>query len=198
MDSVLVTKRSEDSTDDARRRRAARIASQFRFDANSFILGALDGQASVDFAAVGSGPDMAGELLPIAPVPGGQPQWWSRVSSRFPVADGDADRWRRAGSGAEYSVLARYDTTGSSARLTLTDRSNREWPLLSVVAPVLQLYWLDGGAVDSTQRRALQKAFNDASLYDERVRTVRNGQRTRKSVITPAVLHSRNHTRAPL
>lgn len=196
VDSVLVARRNADSVDDERRRRAAAIASQFRFDRNSFSLGALDGQPSVDFAAVGTGPDMAGELLPVAPVPGGHPGWWSKVSARFPIAEGDADRWQRPGSGADYGVLAHYDSTGDSARLALTDRSNHEWPLLSVAAPVFQMYWLDGGAVDSAQRRALQKAFDDALLYDERVRTVRSTQRMRTSVIVPVVLRLRPYTRA--
>src|SRR6185503_13382390 len=94
--------------------------------------------------------------------------------SQFARAENDLDRWsRRTSSG--YDLLAHYDSTAETARLALVAGAN-EWPVRVVAAPVLHAFWLDRPAIDSAQRRALTRAFNEASLYDESTRTVRDTQ----------------------
>jgi hypothetical protein len=53
----------------------------------------------------------------------------------------------------------------------------REWPVRAVAAPVLHVFWLDRPPLDSATRRALAKAFDEASQYDEATRTVRDVRR---------------------
>ncbi len=76
------------------------------------------------------------------------------------------DRWRHD----DFKVVARYDGSLDRARVTLVDSAGREWPVARVPAPAWRIFWLDAG-VDSTELRALARAFDEAALYDEEART---------------------------
>lgn len=70
--------------------------------------------------------------------------------------------WKRSG----YNLLARGDATSGSVSLSLHDRSDRSWPLMSV-STTARVYWLDTPPIDTAARRALAHAFNEAAAYDE-------------------------------
>jgi hypothetical protein len=102
------------------------------------------------------------------------PSWWADIEPEFAHAENDLDRWNRSAS-VGYDLLARYDSTAETARLFLVAGAN-EWPVRAVAAPVLHAFWIDRPTIDSAQRRALTRAFDEASLYDESTRTVRDTQ----------------------
>jgi hypothetical protein len=54
--------------------------------------------------------------------------------------------------------------------LALSDSSGREWSVGAIQAPVHKIMWLDTPSVDSMHRAALERAFDDAVLYDDAVR----------------------------
>ena len=157
-------------------RRASLALGQLSFDDRSFVLTVVDSQLAVEFDIPERGPAVSDDVLPLTPVPASGSRWWSEVRNRFPLSEDDLDRWRRV-TEAGYDVVARYDSTGERARLTITDSSLQEWQIMNVAAPVLHTFWLDHPAIDSVQRRALGRAFDAASLYDETTRTVRGPPR---------------------
>jgi hypothetical protein len=77
-------------------------------------------------------------------------------------------RWRHGG----YDVIARYDTVHKSNALAMRDRRGREWQLGLVASSYVQIFWLDKPRVDARTRRALARAFNDATAYGERIQQV--------------------------
>jgi len=162
-----------DSRESAQRTVAA--LSRARFDASSFVLTVPDSEIAVEFDVPQRGSDVPDEVLPLNNLRPSPPNWWADVEHDFPHAEDDLDRWRRP-MPAGYDLLARYDSAAATARLVLVAGAN-EWPLRVVAAPVLHAFWLDRPALDSAQRRALTRAFNEASLYDESTRTVRDTQR---------------------
>src|SRR5205823_335508 len=152
-------------------RRAVAALSRARFDERSFVLSVPDSQLAVEFDVPLRGTDAPGEVLPLEALRPPPPVWWSDIEPEFAHIGDDLDRWRHF-SDAGYDVVARYDSSAETARLSITDHV-REWPVRAVAAPVLHLFWLDRPALDSTQRNALARAFNEASLYDDATRTVR-------------------------
>jgi hypothetical protein len=82
-------------------------------------------------------------------------------------ADGGRDVWRHG----SYEVVVRYDSSSGAGRLALRDSTSREWALGRVPAPAARILWLDRPPLDSTWRRALARAFEESSLYDDAVRT---------------------------
>ena len=156
-------------------RRAVAALAQAHFDPSSFVLTVPDSEIAVEFDVPQRGSDVPDEVLPLNSLRPAPPSWWAQVARDFPQAEGDLDRWRRLTS-AGYDLLARYDSTAATARLVLVAGAN-EWPVRAVTAPVLHTFWLDRPALDSAQRRGLTRAFNEASLYDESTRTVRDRSR---------------------
>src|SRR5437867_4286943 len=142
-------------------RRAAPALGTLRFDERSFVLTVVDSQLAVEFDIPARGRMVSDEVLPLAPQLV-TARWWSEVRDRFPNSEDDLDRWRRL-SGAGYDLIARYDSSGEHARLAIGD-SLHEWHITTVTAPVLHAFWLDDPAIDSAQRRALGRAFDEASL----------------------------------
>jgi hypothetical protein len=67
--------------------------------------------------------------------------------------------------------VVRYDSMNGEGELALRDSTSREWSLGRVPAPATRILWLDRPPVDSLWRRALDRAFDESSLYDETVRT---------------------------
>lgn len=167
--------------------RARSAAMDLAFDPRSFSLGESDGAPSVTFVVPGTGEHSEGSALPLAPITVAPPRWWSSVLATLPSSrDSVEDRW--AGSG--YTVRARYDSTGETAALSLTDTSGNEWGLGRLPLPVRRVVWLDVPAIDSVHREALARAFDDAVLYDDDARLARRPVR-------PGTAAAVSFTRAP-
>ena len=159
-------------------RRAVATLSRARFDDKSFVLTVPDSQVAVEFDVPQRGADVPDDVLPLDALRPAQPRWWPGLAREFPLAGDDLDRWHPFGDTSGYDVLARYDSAAATARISLSNRVT-EWPIRIVTAPVLHLFWLDQPPIDSAQRHALSRAFDEASLYDETTRTVRELKRSR-------------------
>jgi hypothetical protein len=85
-------------------------------------------------------------------------------------------RWKHDG----YDVVSRYDSVHKANTLILRDRGGREWRLGMVESSFVQVFWLDKPRIDPRTRRALAHAFNDATVYGERIQQV-----SRKLKVTP-------------
>lgn len=149
--------------------RAAAMLPFYRLDPDGFSLTTIDGAPAVAYALAGTGDGDAGHLVPLTPIPIGEPAWWPDVAATLPVGSvtGARDVWRHGG----YEVVVHYDSATSPARLALRDSTSREWTIARVPSPVTRIFWLDAPAVDSAARRGLARAFDESSLYDESVRT---------------------------
>jgi hypothetical protein len=168
---------------DERGERAAAMLSYYRLDPASFSVTTVDGAPAVAYAVPGAGGGDAGHLLTLAPIPIGEPDWWSEAASSLPVAsaDGGRDVWRHG----QYEVVVRYDSVYGAGQLAIRDSTSREWSLGRVPAPARRILWLDRPPLDSVARRALDRAFQESSLYDETVRTVAWRHRTPRRGATP-------------
>jgi hypothetical protein len=157
-------------SEDERGERAAAVLSHYRLDPASFSLTMLDGAPAVSFALPGEGDGDAGHLLALAPIPIGEPDWWSAAASTLPItsADGLRDVWQHG----RYEVVVHYDPLGGGARLTLRDSTSREFTLGRVPAPAMRIIWLDHPPIDARARRALDRAFDESILYDDAARAV--------------------------
>jgi len=164
-------------------RAAAAALSRLRFDERSFVLSDLNGQPAISFGVPGLGEGPSGHLIPLEPVAADSsaPAWWTDVRPGIPTSDEQGnDRWHGAG----YDVLARYDTSGETARVSIADSSKREWPLATVGAPLRWIDWLDRPRVSDADRRALTRAFNDASTYGAATRVALARAATTLSLVT--------------
>lgn len=160
---------------DASAQRAVRALSDFHFDERSFVITVPDSQPAIEFDVPQRGVDAPDDVFTLEALPVSRADWWPAIANEFPNPGNDLDRWHRL-STSGYDLLARYDSTAENARLAITD-SKHEWPVRVVAAPILHVFWLDKPPIDSVQRRALSRAFDEASLYDETTRTVRDGRR---------------------
>jgi hypothetical protein len=186
---------------DERGERALAMLPYYRLDPASFSLTMLDGAPAVSFALPGAGDGDAGHLLALAPIPIGEPDWWTDAVTSLPVASagGRRDVWRHA----DYEVVVRYDSLDGTGRLALRDSTSREWALGRVPAPASRILWLDYPPVDSASRRALDRAFQESSLYDDAVRTASlRGAPSPRRAASRHVLASgrgaRRHGRSPV
>lgn len=151
----------------ARERRAADAIARLRFDPRSFSLEDDDGHPAVVFGIPGRGPGPAGNLVELDPVAIDSAAWWPDVRPGRAVTDAQGnDRWQGPG----YAVVARYDTSGEVATLSIADSAKREWPLGMARGPLNRIDWLDRPPIGADERRALTRAFNAASLYGEDTR----------------------------
>jgi hypothetical protein len=146
-------------------RRASRALVQLRFDPTSFALEVVDDRPAVRFAVPGNGEGPAGSVVELEAVPV-DAAWWSDLRGAFAQGTDSLDRWTRP----TYRVLARYEDSGEVAQVSLADTAGHEWPLRAVAGPLHQIAWLDDPPLDSTDRRALTRAFDEAATYDERSR----------------------------
>jgi hypothetical protein len=148
-------------------RRAADAVARLRFDPRSFNLAQSDGRPAVVFAVPGRGAGPAGNLVELDPIAIDSADWWPALRRERPTTDPQGnDRWRGAG----YAVVARYDTSGEVATLSIVDSARREWPLGAARGPLNRIDWLDRPPIGADERRALTRAFNAASLYGEDTR----------------------------
>ena len=153
-----------------RAQRAVRELSRVRFDERSFVLTVPDSQVAVEFDVPQRGANAPDETVPLDALRPPRPNWWPNISQNFADVGDNLDRWQRFGD-TGYDVLARYDSSAETARISLTDHKS-EWPVRAVAAPVLHVFWLDRPPLDSATRRALSRAFDEAAQYDEATRTV--------------------------
>jgi hypothetical protein len=156
-------------------RRALAALSDSRFDERSFVLSVPDSQPAIEFALPQRGTDVPDDVFSLDPLLVRQAPWWPEIAANFPNAANDLDHWLRFEKSG-YDLIARYDSSAETAGLSLSDHV-REWPVRVIAAPILHVFWLDKPAIDSTQRRALSRAFDEASLYDEATRTVHDTHR---------------------
>ena len=160
LDSVLASQ-------DHRAGEAAAALADFEFDGSSFAIVELGDGPAVEFMASGKGRSGGLTLtLPLVALPA--PPWWKEVREALPASrPGQAGRrWARR----DYEIVARDAADGEGASLALLDSAGRQWPIARVPTPVWRLYWLDDAA-DTETRRALARAFDEASLYSEETRT---------------------------
>jgi hypothetical protein len=137
------------------------------FDPDGFSLEAVDDKPAVTFAIPGSGEGAAGNLFELDPITVDSLNWWASVRPNVPITDDSSvDRWRTP----TYTVLARYDTSGERASLSLADSTKREWALGDASGPFHRIDWLDRPPVSDKERAALRHAFNAAANYDENAR----------------------------
>ena len=147
--------------------RAGLRLAQYRLDPASFEITSVDGGPAIAYSVPGPGSGNAGRMLQLEPIRFSEPAWWRDIASSLPTAsaDGSRDVWRHGA----YDVVVRYDSAGA-ARLVVRDSTSREWPIGPIASPATHVYWLDRPALDSVTRRALSKAFHDASSYGEETR----------------------------
>ncbi len=145
-------------------RRAAAAIAREGFDERSFSVTSVGGRPAVAFHVPGRGDGPEGSGLELDPLPVDTILWSpDPVSSLAKTDSTGSDHW----DGDRYRVIARYDTTGAVAQLSMADSSRREWPVAPVGAPVHRVDWLDRPPVSAEDRRALLRAFNAASMYGE-------------------------------
>jgi len=188
------------SESEGARQLAASLRS-YAFDETSFAITDVGGRAAVVFHVPGRGPGTAGGLtLPLPAIAAGDVAWWSRdVRPGLPQVRADSllERWPRG----RIEVAARYDTAsgGTHAVLSIRDTTRRVWPITRVQAPVHHIHWLDRPALDSVARTGLARAFNEAALYDENLRTagLRTGPRSGVRGPRSKVLGPRSLARGP-
>ena len=164
---------TRDSLRDARgqmsddERRAADALGHLQFDERSFGLTDLDGLPAVRFSIPGHGEGALGNAVELDAIRADSVAWWRAVVPGLPLEDDSGnDKW----TGARYDVLARYDTSGDIARISIADSTRREWPVAAVLAPLHRIDWLDRPAIGDDQRRALTRAFSQAAAYDRATR----------------------------
>lgn len=167
IDSVLHSR-------DARAARAIEAIHDFTFEPSSFTLTSVDGAPAIAFAAVGHGARAGGLLLELPPIPVAAPSWWAGARVGLPTAESDSAgaRWDHG----RLALIARQAVDDSTVpdggdRLTVRDSAGRDWPVGPIPAPATHVYWLDPASIDRTTRRALARAFDEAALYNEEVRT---------------------------
>lgn len=166
MESTLDSVRA---SQDTRGARAAAVLSHYRLDPASFFLTVLDGAPAISYALAGEGDGDAGHLLALAPIPIGEPAWWPEAAASLPISstDGSHDVWRHG----KYEVVIRYDSLSGAATLLLRDSTSREFSLGRVPVPATRIIWLDHPPIEALSQRALDRAFDESSLYDDAVRT---------------------------
>jgi hypothetical protein len=160
----LARARPSMSTEDAQ---AAAALERATFDPSSFTLSSHEGRVEIAFGVPGEGEGPSGNVVQLEPLSVDSVAWWPEVATGLPTRDAeDNDRWTRG----DARVIARYDTSGTVARVTLANRANREWPIASMQAPLFQILWLDDPRMRDAERQALTRAFNHAASYDEGAR----------------------------
>lgn len=162
---------------DRRSRRAQRAVASFAFDPTSFTIQSRDGAPRVVFAVPGevSKGSMSALELDARDVP--SVPWWNAQREELPAGPDSLLHWKHGG----LELRAELSDDADVARLTLRDTSRGEWRLAAVTAPVWRVLWLDAG-VKADDRKALQRAFNDASMYSDDSRIAAAPRRARPRV----------------
>lgn len=153
------------------------------FDARSFVLLAEGREPRVRFTLAQSGSRFIAPAQELFPVSVEAPSWWDGISEGYSIAGDDTDATEQRWPRAEYDVVARPvpDDTRPRIAFALRDAGGQEWPLGFVPSPVQRIMWLDDPALAAGTREALVKAFDDAALYSEDTRVVRNMRPLRRA-----------------
>jgi hypothetical protein len=151
---------------DSSSREAARAIGDFRFDDASFNIAEVNGEPAVRFYAPGHGARAGGYVLPLPAIPVAAPPWWQDARDGLPAGtDASGIRWVHGG----YRIVAR-PSHDESALLSLVDSTGHEWRIAELPALPRRIFWVDSTSADSTTRRALARAFDEAALYSDEVR----------------------------
>lgn len=157
------------------------LLDEARFDPWSYTITQAGRSPAVQFAARLAGRRDVEQTLLLAPVPiSPWPAWWGEVASTLPTAAGNGTRqWAHAG----YAVRTAADTADSVLDVTVADSTGHVWRVARVHRPLRHVFWLDQPRADSTTRRALEQAFNDAVFYGDDVRVAAFRRRPRAAPI---------------
>jgi hypothetical protein len=90
----------------------------------------------------------------------------AREATGLPSVTGH--RWNNV----DYDIITRADTVKQTQAVVVRDRRGREWRLGLLKSSFLQIFWLDKPKVDAQTRRALMRAFNEATSYGEPIQLV--------------------------
>ena len=147
---------------DGRSRRAQRAVASFAFDPGSFTIGSRDGLPRVRYAVPGEVSGGSLNALELEPREVPAMPWWNELRQELPAGPDSLLTWKHRG----LELRASLSSDGDTARLTLRDSTRHDWRVAAVTAPVWRVLWLDAG-VTGDDRKALKRAFNDASMYSD-------------------------------
>ncbi|HEX7121013.1 MAG TPA: hypothetical protein VF178_01495 [Gemmatimonadaceae bacterium] len=166
------------ASDDERAQIASQHLDVFTFDSSSFSLVLSDdGKPAVSFFAPGEGPEGGDLGLPLEPIEIPPGSWWEEIAPVLPTERTEqADIWTAPG----YQVVAAYDSVSTTALVLLRDTNGEEWPVGAFPTPVWRVHRLDGSRTSNATRRALARAFEEASVYPEAI-----GRSALRRVATP-------------
>jgi hypothetical protein len=150
---------------DERAARAQRALESFAFDPASFTIVADAQKPSVIFAVPGETRGTSGGALELRARPIAAAPWWNAILDELPAGAESLLEWVHGSS----TLFARASEDGTRSRLAVRDAMRRDWPVGVVSGVIQHVIWLDK-SVDADARRALRKAFNEASGYSEETR----------------------------
>jgi hypothetical protein len=159
---------------DGRSRRAQRAVASFAFDPTSFTIESRGGEPRIVYAVPGevargslNAVELEPRVVPATP-------WWNALRGELPAGPDSLLTWKHGG----LELRARLADESDVADLTLRDSSRAVWQVATVTAPVWRVLWLDA-SVSADDRKALKRAFNDASRYSDDSRIAMAPRRTR-------------------
>jgi hypothetical protein len=150
---------------DERAARAQRALASFAFDPSSFTIVANERKPSVVFAVPGETSGGSGGALELRARAIAAAPWWNAIRDELPTAADDVLQWAHG----SHTLVARPGSDGERSRLVVRDAMRRDWSVGIVTGAIQHVIWLDA-SVDADTRKALRKAFNEASGYSEDTR----------------------------
>jgi hypothetical protein len=149
-------------------RAAERAMGDFPFDENSWSLTMVGDSLAVSFVIPGKGVSSGGLTLALPPVSLGRVPWFTSVERALVPREVDGgQQWRAKG----YDVVVRPDAGGERAEVLVRGPKEQEWSAARIPLPLRRVMWLDSPPIDRATRVVLSRAFDDAGLYGDDVRT---------------------------
>jgi hypothetical protein len=121
--------------------------------------------ASVIFTVPGETSGGSGGALELRARPIAAAPWWNAIVDELPTGAASLLQWVHGSS----TLCARASEDGERSRLVVRDALRRDWPVGVVTGAIQHVIWLDK-SVDADSRKALRKAFIEASGYSEDTR----------------------------
>ena len=163
---------------DRRSRRAQHAVASFAFDPASFTIESYEGKPHVVFAVPGEIARGSLSAIELDSREAPAPAWWTALRDELPAGPDSLLSWKRGA----LELRAELEENGDVARISLHDSTTgRAWRVASVSAPVWRVLWLDAGT-NAADRKALKRAFNDASMYSDDSRIAMAPRRARPRV----------------